>query len=127
MDAHGNSEFNMPAADIAKRLSPDARLQLVGQPTGLTPRQANAITQARLQYSLSALAEGNVDNVNKWLAEVGARAPAEAIRLFMELLEFRMPRMKAATVIATLSATGDGGKQMKDMTIEELESIVSES
>lgn len=119
-------EFAMTATEVKKRLSPEQQLQRVGTATGMTPRQANAVTQARLQHALSSLAEMNVDNVHEWLRQVGDVAPAEAIRLFMELLEFRLPRMKAATVIATLSATGDGKKELKDMTMEELERVVSE-
>lgn len=119
------SEFDLPASEIKKRLSPEQQLVRVGTPTGMTPRQANAVTQARLQHALSSLAEMNVDNVHKWLEEVASRSPAEAIRLYMELLEFRLPKMKAATVIATLSANGDG-KPMTEMTMEELEAIVAE-
>lgn len=92
---------------------------------GLTPRQANQITQSRLQYALSDLAEMNVERVHKWLGDVGERAPAEAIRLYLELLEFRMPRMKAATVIANLTP-GDKGKELKDLSMEELQAIVAE-
>lgn len=121
------SEFDMPEKDIARRLSVDQRLEMVGLPVGLTPKQANAITQARLQFALSSLAEMNVDRVHDWLGQVATQSPAEAIRLFLELLEFRMPRMKAAQVIANLSPTADGKRELKDLSIEELQSIVAES
>jgi|GEM_PF-6917128 len=119
------SEFDLPKKEIAKRLTMQQKLDMVGDPHGLSPQVANKITQARLQNALSQLAEMNVDRVHEWLGEVGARAPAEAVRLYLELLEFRMPRMKAAQVIATFNTGTDGKREMKDMSIEELESIVA--
>ena len=120
------SEFDMPPEEIAKRLPVQERLQRVGMPEGLTTRQANAITQARLQLALSELADANVDNVQKWLEQVGERSPAEALRLYMELLEFRMPRMKAATVVANLTPDQGNGKDLRSLSIEELQRIVAE-
>lgn len=122
-----SSQFNMPEREVAKRLSVEERIMRAGLPAGLTPRQANAITQARIQHSLSDLAERNVDNVDRWLQEVASKSPSEAIRLFMELLEFRMPRMKAATVVASLSADLKGdGRDLKTLTIEELQQALEQ-
>jgi hypothetical protein len=120
------SEFDMPPEEVVKHLPVGERLQRVGLPTGLTTRQANAITQARLQLALSELADANVENVQKWLEQVGDRSPAEALRLYMELLEFRMPRMKAATVVANLTPDSGNAKDLKHLSIEELQSIVAE-
>lgn len=120
-------EFSMAPKELAKRLTVEERLTRVGLPEGLTPRQANAITMARLQYALSDLTEQVVPEVLEWLRQVAAVAPAEALRLYMELLEFRMPRMKAAQV--SLSAVSDlrsGERELKDMSIEELNRIVAE-
>jgi hypothetical protein len=123
-----NSEFNMVPAQIAKRLTDEERLKRVGFPEGMTVRQATAITNARLQYALSELADMKVEQVSTWLDEVGRVAPAEAIRLFMELLEFRMPRMKAAQVNlnATVGDAAKSGKDLKSMSIEELNRVVAE-
>jgi hypothetical protein len=120
------SEFDMPPEDIAKRLTVDQRIKRVGEETGLTPRQANAITKARLQYALSELADMNIDNVNRWLNQVGERSPAEAIRLYMELMEFSTPRLKAAQVVANLTPNADGQRKLNEMSIEELQRIVAE-
>lgn len=119
----------MKPKEIAKRLSVDEKLKLVGEPAGFTTREANRVTQSRLQYALSDLAEGNVGNVNEWLRQVGEHHPAEAIRLYMELLEFRMPRMKAAQVIASANFTpgADGSKDLRTMTIDELASALGEN
>lgn len=120
------NEFNLPLVEVAKRLDPQERLRRVGLPEGVTPRQANAITQARLQFALSELAEMNVDNVHKWISEVADKNPEMAVRLYLELLEFRMPRMKAVQVVANANLNTDGKKRLQDMSIEELQTIVAE-
>lgn len=121
------SEFDLPPEEIAKRLPLQTKLELVGQTHGLTPRQANAITKARTQLALSQLAEGNVDNVQQWLRQVGERAPAEAIRLYMELLEFGLPRLKAAQVNLNADMTPGTGRNLADLSIDELQnSLVGE-
>lgn len=121
------SEFDLPPDEIAKRLPLQTKLELVGQTHGLTPRQANAITKARTQLALSQLAEGNVDNVQQWLRQVGERAPAEAIRLYMELLEFGLPRLKAAQVNLNADMTPGTGRNLADLSIDELQnSLVGE-
>lgn len=121
------SEFNKPPHEIADMLTEEQRLQLVGLPAGYTPRQAKAIVMARIEYGLSQLADGMVPEVEKWLKQVGERNPGEGIRLFMELLEFRMPRIKAAQV--NLNASADlmpAAGSMTTLTLEELNSIANE-
>lgn len=122
------SEFDMSPKEIAKRLTTDERISRVGQEVGLTARQANAITMARLQSALSDLADGKVQKVSLWLDQVGERSPAEAIRLFMELLEFRMPRLKAAQVVANLTPDSNpaGARRLTEMTMAELERVIAE-
>lgn len=116
------SEFDMPVKQIVKRLTHDERIAAVGTDVGLTPRQANAITKARLNFAISQLAEQNIENVHEWLQRVAAVAPAEAVRLYMELMEFSVPRMKAAQV--NLNANADLGdktaRSLADMSIEDL-------
>lgn len=119
-------EFAMPTKEIVKRLTVDERLQRVGLPEGFSPRQATAISKARLTFALAELAEGHVDEVSKWLQQVAEKNPAEAIRLYMELMEFSTPRMKAAQVNLNANADVGPGKSMSTMTIEELNSIVAE-
>lgn len=122
------SEFDMPVKQIVKRLTHDERIAAVGTDVGLTPRQANAITKARLNFALSQLAEQNIENVQNWLERVAAVAPAEAIRLYMELMEFSTPRMKAAQV--NLNANADLGdkdaRSLSGMSIDELSVVASQ-
>lgn len=119
------SEFDLPPAEIAKRLTVTERINRVGQETGLTPRQANAITKARVNHALSELAEGNIDNVQRWLEQVGERSPAEAVRLYMELLEFTSPRLKAANIVANLTPNAEGQRRLNEMTMEELQNALT--
>ena len=85
----------------------------------------NAITKARVNHALSELAEGNIDNVQRWLEQVGERSPAEAVRLYMELLEFTSPRLKAANIVANLTPNADGQRRLNEMTMEELQNALT--
>jgi hypothetical protein len=121
------SEFNLPVKQIAKRMSLDERLANVGFPVGSTPRQVKAITKARIDYAFSQFVEGNVALVEQWLREVGDTNPAEGVRLFMEFTEFYMPRLKPMQVNVNVGAELPGnGRELKDMSIEELQSVVAE-
>lgn len=123
------SEFNLPAKDIKARLTMDEKLDRIGTDTGLTARQANTLTNARIQLAISELIEGNLTNVNVWLREVGSRSPERAIELMIEITKFRMPQMQAAKVIVNASMGADpgaGGRGLAEMTIEELQSVVAE-
>lgn len=114
-------EFAMPTKEIVKRLTVDERLARVGLAEGFTPRQATAITKARLTFALAELAENHVDEVSEWIRAVARNNPAEAIRLYMELMEFSTPRMKAAQVNLNADVTPAAGqKRMQDMSLEEL-------
>lgn len=119
-------EFDMTPQQLMPRLTEAEKLKRVGTETGISTVVANRITQARLQLALSELADMNVSNVNIWLSEVAKNHPAEAIRLFLELLEFRMPRMKAAQIVANLTPTPDGQRKLEHMSIEELGRVVAE-
>lgn len=116
----------MPAKEIVKRLTVDERLKRVGLAEGFTPRQATAITKARLAFALAELAENHVEEVSQWIRAVAEKNPAEAVRLYMELMEFSTPRMKAAQVNLNASAEVGNGKSMSAMTYEELNAIVAE-
>lgn len=119
-------EFDLRPEEIAARLTETERLDRVGLPAGFSPRQANAITQARLQFSLSELADRNVENIHKWISQVAEKDPVTAVRLFLELLEFRMPKLKAAQVVANLTPNAAGQKRLAELSMEELERVIAE-
>lgn len=112
----------MPTKEIAKRLTVDERLARVGAPEGFTARQATAITKARLTFALADLAEGHVGKVQVWLDQVAEKNPEAAIRLYMELMEFSTPRMKAAQVNVNANAdvNASGTRQLHEMSLDEL-------
>lgn len=111
----------------------------------VTPAAISNISKARIRRSLAELANGNVDKVQAWLDAVangtpdevhvvegpdgamvkqinkGRRAdPAEAIRLYLDLVEFSVPKLKA---IAIDIKDGDG-RALKTYTMEELQAKV---
>ena len=57
----------------------------------------NRIT-ADVRRAIAALAENNTDRVQRWLDRVAEQNPAEALRIWLQLLEFTMPKLRAATV-----------------------------
>lgn len=122
------SEFNRPPNEIRDMLTEEDRLKLVGLPQGYTPRQAKAIVTARIEYGLSKLADGMIEDVAKWIREVGTRNPAEAVRLFMDLLEFRIPKIKAAQL--NLNASADlspSAGNLTTLSLEDLQAIANET
>jgi hypothetical protein len=98
-------------------------LVLVGDTSNkaLTVRRAGQLTKARMAYAFAELADLNIDNVHRWLSEVAQQSPGKAIELFMQLAQFSLPQLKAATVDVRSS---DGS--VKTMSFTELRSIVSE-
>jgi hypothetical protein len=92
------------------------------------------VARARIRRAFSELAQGNIENVERWLHEVAAGtpdpsmpgrwlvqpSPRAAVELFMQLAEFTTPRLKAIA----LDVTENGGKKRYSMA--ELQSIVAE-
>lgn len=101
-------------------------------PAVVTPMPTGAIdkvTRSRIRYGVSELVNGNIDNVNRWLnliAEGNAEQhlppnPRAAIELFIELLQFSVPKMKSISVDVK-----DKGGNMKSYTMTDLQTIVAE-
>lgn len=86
-------------------------------------RGVNAITKARIQYGLAELANGNIENVQKWLEQVGEVNPRQAIMLFIELAKFSAAQVKAVEVT---TSTMDG-KPMAQYTLAELQEMAAEA
>lgn len=85
----------------------------------MTVRAMNAITKARIQYGVAELAQGNIANVQKWLEQVAEVSPKTAIQLYLELLEFSTPRLKAVEV----TQNDAGSKPMAQYTVAELQAM----
>lgn len=83
--------------------------------------QINSATRARIRHSMAELAAANIDNVNTWLHQVAVTQPAKAVELFIELIQFSLPRVKAVSVDVR---SKDGS--LSRLSMSELQSIVSE-
>jgi hypothetical protein len=57
----------------------------------------NRVT-ADVRRLFAELTERNIDHVHAWLNEVAEQSPAKAIELFLQLLEFCIPKMKAMAI-----------------------------
>ncbi len=91
------------------------------------------VTKARIRYGISELVNGNIDSVNKWLNTLadGEKDPATgkftvhpqpraALEMFIELLQFSVPKMKA------ISVDVKSREGVKKLSISDLQSIVSD-
>lgn len=107
------------------QLSSEERLQLGLQqpnhPQALTQGRIGKVTVNRIRHAMAELAALNVDNVDRWLAQVAAESPKAAIELFIELAKFSAPQMKAVAVDVR---SGDGS--VKTLSTADLERVVSE-
>lgn len=124
--------------DDGTGLTTEQRLQLSllepGNPQAMTQAAVRGVTQNRIRSAMSELAHANISKVNDWLDKVaeGQRDsegrvivrpdPAQAIRLFMGLAEYTLPKLKAVAVDVRSS---DGS--VKQMSIKDLEAIAAEA
>lgn len=83
--------------------------------------QIDRVTRARIRHSMAELAAGQIENVNRWLTELGATNPRAAIECYIELLQFSLPKVKAVAVDVRAKPGALSG-----LSMAELASIVSE-
>jgi predicted transcriptional regulator len=119
-------EFDLPRKDVVKRMTPAQEFVARVDNGTITPREAAAITRAKLAIAINDLIQGNVTKVSAWLDQVAERNPSEALQRMMELVEFVQPRLKAAQVIANLTPSSDGQEKLRNMSMEELQSALTE-
>ncbi len=91
------------------------------------------VSRSKIRYGVSELVALNIDNVNRWLQEIanGTKdesgkwvshpAPRAAIELFIELLQFSVPKMKSVAVDVR-----DKSGSVARLSISDLRSIVDE-
>lgn len=119
-----DDEFQLTSEERLKHSldSPGAR-------GALTTNQVNKVTKARIQYALAELAHNNTENVQKWLEEVAKDSPKNAIELYLELLQFTTPKIKAVAVdmrhTTEVNPQGMSLQQLQDMISGRDGSIVS--
>lgn len=100
---------------LAMALDP-ARAQ---HPLALNQNQAKKVTQNRIRAAMAELAHGKIEQINRWLDEVGEKDPSRAIELFMELAQFSLPKLKSVEI-----DVNNQSRDLKDLTVGQLEAIL---
>lgn len=117
---------NAIANDDGVAMTAEQRLELTltnpSAQNALSLRSANAITKARISYALAELAQMNMMNAHNWLQRVAEVNPRQAFELYLQLLEFSTPKLKAVEV----TQNDGGGKPMNEYTLAELQRIAAE-
>lgn len=90
-------------------------------PAALPASKIGKIGKARISWALGELAGMNIDNAHEWLRQVAQDSPAKAFELFLELVKFSAPQLKAVAVDVR---SGDG--TVRTFSTSELEKLVSE-
>ena len=87
---------------------------------GVASRKMNNVNTARIRYALAQLTALNVTNVQRWLEATAEKNPAAAVGLYLQLLEYSTPKLKAVAVDVR---SGDGS--VKNLSMAELQNIVA--
>lgn len=90
-------------------------------PRALTTGRLDKVSTSRIRNAVSELVHGNAANVQAWLEQVALVSPARAIELYIELLQFALPKLKALAV-----ELNDQSPDSKKMSVADLHKIVSE-
>lgn len=92
------------------------------------------VSKAKIRFGVAELTAMNIDNVQRWLTQIGDGivdpkdpqkylvhpSPRSAIELFIELLQFSVPKMKAVAIDVR-----DGEGNLQKLSVSDLQSIVS--
>ena len=124
--AHDNfAQFALVDEDAGITATTEERLNLAltapDHPLALSQREAKKITANRIRSAMSELSHGKIEKVSEWLDRVAHDNPAEAIRLFMELAQFSLPKLKAIQIDVSSS---DGS--VKSMSVSQLEAMLGD-
>lgn len=68
-----------------------------------TPNKSTADVRA----AVAEIARNNVGNVQAWLDKTAKKQPARALQLFMDLIEYHIPKLSRTEM------TGEGGKPLE--------------
>lgn len=88
-----------------------------GLPKTLPLGRVNNVTLARIRYALANMAYGLEDEVVAWIRQVAADSPKAAVELYLELVQFSVPKIKAVAI--SQHTTSD--KPARELTMQELQ------
>jgi hypothetical protein len=91
-------------------------------PRAMSLPSVNKITTARIRQMVSQLSAEAYPEVLQWLRTVANDSPAKAIELYIELLQFSIPKVKAVAVAVNDTSAGAPHK----LSLADLQAIVSE-
>jgi hypothetical protein len=111
-----DQEFVLPSEERLQRTLADP-----GARGAMSVPSANKVTLARLRYALADFAYTNGANIQKWLEEVANVNPQKALELYMELLQFSVPKLKATAI-----ELHDTSPNPKQLSVADLHKIISE-
>jgi hypothetical protein len=108
-------------------MSPQERIRhSLQNPTArgaLTPFQSKQLAQARMQDTLNALIENNMEKLQGALDAVFTNSPKAGVELFLSLMEFAVPKKKAVEV--QMEAPPTSGADLRTYTSAQLEAIAA--
>lgn len=86
-----------PRGDDTKAIYTAHELQSIVE-APLDNRAQQRVDQARVRKALTVLAKGNVHRVQAWLDRVADDDPGRAIDLWLKMLKFTVPELRAIAV-----------------------------
>lgn len=106
----------LPQSSEHKMLTEITTPSLTG---GRPSRKITNINQDRIRYAISHLAALNVPNVQRWLEAVAIDSPKSAVELYIQLLGYSIPQLKAQEVKLAV----EDNRDLKTMSLSELQQI----
>lgn len=99
--------------------SPDREVVKRGtrpKPNGGKGRPKGAVNRATrdVRAAVAEIAQNNVQNVQKWLERTARKQPARALQLYLDLIEYHVPK---------LARTEHTGEEKPDGTLEPIRVI----
>lgn len=107
-----NDEFQMSSEERIQH-----SLANPGLPKTLPVGRVNNITLARIRYALANMAYGLEDEVIAWIRKVAEDSPKAAVELYLELVQFSVPKIKAVAI--SQHTTSD--KPARELSMAELQ------
>jgi len=104
---YANGGALMPRGfDPATPYTPNPRLQLAA-----TLKEGERVTGPKIRSMVNELLACNMENANKALQQLFAVNPKEALKIYLELGEFALPKLKAVAV-AVDDRTGENPRAL---------------